>query len=159
MFLGATPKPRLLKVQISPQGEDFFSVGGSKRMAMHYVLKVEIGGIAGVIAPLLGKKPPDIDVWILGGEAPAFVKSEGPLYLANSGRVRIPFHRGIEGHVPWDRPGRRFRFQLALRASAVITRPRIMDSWQVGFGTAARRDGVAVKLILGIEVSFLAFCV
>jgi hypothetical protein len=79
-MVAATPKPRLVKLQISPQGEDPFSVGGSKRMATHYVLKVEIGGVAGVIAPLLGKKPPDIHVWILGGEAPAFVKSEGPLY-------------------------------------------------------------------------------
>jgi len=79
-MVAATPKPRLVKLQISPQGEDPFSVGGSKRMATHYVLKVEIGGVAGVIAPLLGKKPQDIHVWILGGEAPAFVKSEGPLY-------------------------------------------------------------------------------
>ena len=39
-----------------------------------------IGGIAGWIAPLLGKEPPNIHVWILRGKAPAFVKSEGPLY-------------------------------------------------------------------------------
>ena len=79
-MVAATPKPRLVKLQISPQGEDSFSVAGSKRVAMHYVLKVEIGGIAGVVAPLLGKKPLDVHVWIFGGEAPAFVKSEGPLY-------------------------------------------------------------------------------
>ena len=28
----------------------------------------------------MGKQPPDTHVWVLGGEAPAFVKSEGPLY-------------------------------------------------------------------------------
>jgi len=38
-------------------------------------------GVAGVVAPIVRKQPPDIHVWILGGEAPAFVKSEGPLYL------------------------------------------------------------------------------
>jgi hypothetical protein len=43
------------------------------------MVKVEIGGLAGVIAPIVGKEPADIHVWILGGEAPAFVKSEGPL--------------------------------------------------------------------------------
>jgi hypothetical protein len=65
---------------MSPRGEEPFSVSGSKRTAMHYVIKVEIGGIAGAIAPLVGKQPPDIHVWVLGGEAPAFVKMEGPLF-------------------------------------------------------------------------------
>ncbi len=79
-FVAATPKPRLVKLAVTRQGEDPFSVAGYKRMAVHYVLKVEIGGVTGAIAPLLGKEPPDIHVWILGGEAPAFVKAEGPLY-------------------------------------------------------------------------------
>ena len=80
-MVATTPKPRLVKLAITPQGEEPFSVGGSSRKAMHYVVKVEIGGVAGVVAPLLGKQPPDTHVWILGGEAPAFVKSEGPLYF------------------------------------------------------------------------------
>jgi hypothetical protein len=80
-MVAATPKPRLVKLAISPQGEEPFSVGGSSRKATHYIAKVEIGGAAGLVAPLLGKQPPDTHVWILGGEAPAFVKSEGPLYF------------------------------------------------------------------------------
>ena len=60
---------------------DPFAVGGSPRRATHYVLKANIGGIAGLIAPLVGKQPPDSHVWVLEGEAPAFVKSEAPLYL------------------------------------------------------------------------------
>jgi hypothetical protein len=80
-MVAATPKPRLVKLAITPQREEPFSVGGSSRKATHYVVKVEIGGAAGLVAPLLGKQPPDIHVWILGGEAPAFVKSEGPLYF------------------------------------------------------------------------------
>ena len=80
-MVAATPKPRLVKLAITAQGEEPFSVGGSNRKATHYVVKVEIGGAAGVVAPLLGKQPPDTHVWILGGEAPAFVKSEGPLYF------------------------------------------------------------------------------
>ena len=43
-------------------------------------LTLEIGGVTGLVAPLLGKQPPDSHVWILRGEAPAFVKSRGPLY-------------------------------------------------------------------------------
>ncbi len=80
-MVAATPKPRLVKLVVTPRGEEPLSIGGSRRKAIHYVIKVEIGGVAGVVAPLLGKQPPDIHVWILGGEAPAFVKSEGPLYL------------------------------------------------------------------------------
>jgi hypothetical protein len=77
----ATPKPRLVKLAITVAGKEPFSTGGADRTAAHYVLKVEIGGISGLLAPLLGKQPPDSHVWILGGEAPAFVKAEQLMYL------------------------------------------------------------------------------
>jgi hypothetical protein len=80
-FVAATPKPRLVKLQITPQGEEPFLVGGSTRKAINYLVKVDIGGVVGLVAPLIGKQPADTHVWILGGEAPAFVKSEGPLYV------------------------------------------------------------------------------
>jgi hypothetical protein len=80
-MVAATPKPRLVKLLISPEGEDSFSVSASRPKATRFVLKVEIGGVAGVVAPLVGKQPPDTHVWILGGDAPMFVKSEGPLYV------------------------------------------------------------------------------
>jgi hypothetical protein len=79
-MVATTPKPRPVKLAILPQGEEPFSSGTIKHKAMHYVVKVEIGGVAGMLAHLLGKQPPDTNVWVLGGEAPAFVKSEGPLY-------------------------------------------------------------------------------
>jgi hypothetical protein len=79
-MLVTTPKPRIVKLVISAQGEDAFVVGGDQRKATHYQSKIEIGGITGVVAPLLGKRPPDINVWILPGKAPAFVKSTGPVY-------------------------------------------------------------------------------
>ena len=44
-------------------------------------MKIAIGGIAGLVAPILGKQPPDIHLWILTDDVPAFVKSEGPLYM------------------------------------------------------------------------------
>jgi len=78
-FVAATPKPRLVKIRISVAGTDPFSVAGSARKATHYLLKVDIGGIAGWIAPLIGKQPPDSHVWILQGEAPAFVRSQAPM--------------------------------------------------------------------------------
>jgi len=78
-MLAATPKARLVTLAIAPQGEESFSTGGSSRKAMHYVVKVNIGGVAGAVAPLVGKQPGDIHVWILGGDAPALVKMQGPL--------------------------------------------------------------------------------
>jgi hypothetical protein len=79
-FLVATPSPRLVKLGVSVARADSFSTGRRPRTATHYVLKVNIGGLAGLLAPLLHKQPPDFHVWILGGTAPAFVKAEQPLY-------------------------------------------------------------------------------
>jgi len=76
----ATPKPRVVKLKISVAGTEPFSVAGSPRQAVHYVLKVDIGGIAGVVAPLVGKQPPDSHVWVMQGEAPAFVRSQAPMF-------------------------------------------------------------------------------
>jgi len=80
-MVAATPKPRLVKLDITAAGSDPFSIGSSRRRARHYVVKIDIGGFAGLVAPLVGKQPPDSHVWILEGDAPAFVKSEGPLHL------------------------------------------------------------------------------
>lgn len=79
-MLVATPKPRLIKLELSPLGDDSFSVGGVAEKAMRYAVKVDIGGIGGAIAPIIGKQPPDTHVWMVGGRAPGFLKSEGPLF-------------------------------------------------------------------------------
>jgi hypothetical protein len=79
-MVAAAPKPRLVKLLISPEGEESVSAGGSSQKATRYVVKVDIGGVAGVVAPLVGKQPQDTHIWILGGDAPSFAKSEGPLY-------------------------------------------------------------------------------
>ena len=79
-MLVSTPKPRLVKLEISPAGEDSFSVGGSGVKAIKYVVKVDIGGIGGVIAPIIGKQPPDTYVWMIGGKVPGFLKSEAPMF-------------------------------------------------------------------------------
>jgi len=80
-LVAATPEPKLMKLEISPEGEDTFSIGGLKLKATRYVVKLKIGGVAGMVAPLLDKQPPDSHVWVLGGEAPSFVKAEAPLFL------------------------------------------------------------------------------
>ncbi len=79
-MLAATPKPRLVKLVITRVTDEPFSVGRASYSATRFNVKVEIGGVAGVVALLVGKQPKDTSVWILGGDAPGFVKSEGPFY-------------------------------------------------------------------------------
>jgi hypothetical protein len=79
-MVATTPKPRVVKLEILPEGEKAIASGNTKHKTVRYVVKVKIGGVAGLVAPLLGKQPPDTHVWVLTGNAPAFVKLEGPLY-------------------------------------------------------------------------------
>jgi hypothetical protein len=79
-MLVLTPKPRVVKLIISPRGEENFSVIGTSHKALHYEIKIDLGGVVGVVAPLIGKAPPNIEVWSIGGEAPTFVREQGPIY-------------------------------------------------------------------------------
>jgi hypothetical protein len=76
----STPKPRVVKLKISASGQDSFSIGGSGAKATHYIVKIDIGGVTGVAAKVVAKQPPPINMWIAAGNAPVFLKSEGPLY-------------------------------------------------------------------------------
>jgi len=80
-----TPQPRLVKLVITPRGEETFSSGVIRHNAVHYVVQVKLGGFAGLVAPLIGKQPADLHVWIKGGVVPAFVKFEGP--ISNGGPI------------------------------------------------------------------------
>jgi hypothetical protein len=76
----ATPKPRLVKLVISNVGEDKFSLAGMPRTATHYSIKIDLGGVAGVVAPIIGKAPPNIQIWTIGGQATTFAREQGPIY-------------------------------------------------------------------------------
>jgi hypothetical protein len=80
-MLAATPKPLLVKLQVTPDGEESFMIGYSKRKATRYQVAIEIQGIKGWFAHLMGKHPPPTKVWVLYGTAPCFVRSEGPFCM------------------------------------------------------------------------------
>ncbi len=71
---------RVIHIHITSQGTVPFRVGGSARPAREFTAKVDLGGIAGVVAPVIGKQPKDYKLLILQGTAPAFVREEGQLY-------------------------------------------------------------------------------
>jgi hypothetical protein len=76
-----TPKPRLIKMALSPEGEGAVRVGPEAKKVIRYLVKLEIGGLTGVIASLIGKDPPDLRYWLISGEVPAFARFEGAMYL------------------------------------------------------------------------------
>ena len=76
-----TPKPQLLDTELRAEGEDRYFVGDTPRSATRFVLKMELRGVTGLVASILGKEPPEVRYWIATGAAPAFVKFEGPLFL------------------------------------------------------------------------------
>jgi hypothetical protein len=76
----AGEKPRIIHLSMHNAGEVPFTLGGESRKATDFVVHVELGGVAGVVAPLIGKNPPDYHVLILSGSDPAFIREEGPLY-------------------------------------------------------------------------------
>lgn len=67
-----------MKLSITPHGEDSFSVGAMSHKAIQYDVHIDIGGVAGVVAPMVGRQP-DSHVWIAQGGVPILVKSEGLL--------------------------------------------------------------------------------
>jgi len=72
-----TPKPRLVKMLLTPAAEDAVRVNQAALTATRFVVRPQLG----LIASMLIDDPPDLKCWILGGEAPAFIRFEGPLYF------------------------------------------------------------------------------
>ena|SRR5579864_1199409 len=79
-MVSTSEKPRVVKLRIRSEGEQEFLENGSPRKARNYVIHVDIGGIAGAVASIMGKQPPDVHIWQVEGPAPTFVRFDGPLY-------------------------------------------------------------------------------
>jgi hypothetical protein len=80
-MLAATPKPRMVTLHVESAPDDVLFAGEGAPRARHFVVKVELHGLTGLMAPLVGKQPPDTHFWILPGEFPAFLRAEGALYV------------------------------------------------------------------------------
>jgi len=76
-IIAFTPKPRLVKMLLTPAGDDTVRMGETAVPATRFLVKPQLG----LFASLLVTDLPDVKVWILGGEAPAFLKFEGPLFF------------------------------------------------------------------------------
>jgi hypothetical protein len=76
-----TPKPRLITMRLNVEGEENVLLGGQPKKTIRYLVKLEIGGLTGVIASVVGKKPPDLRYWFVTGDVPAFVRFQGAMFL------------------------------------------------------------------------------
>ncbi len=72
---------RLIHLAVKPADLETFYIAGGARKARRFEIRVDLGGITGVVAPLIGKEPKDLQFWVLEGTAaPGFVAEEGQLY-------------------------------------------------------------------------------
>jgi len=76
-IIAFTPKPRMVKMLLAPAAEDTVMMGETPVPATRFMVRPQLG----LFASLLVADLPDIKAWVLGGEAPAFLKFEGPLYF------------------------------------------------------------------------------
>jgi hypothetical protein len=76
-IIAFTPKPRLVKMLLTPAGSDTVMMGETAVPATRFLIKPQLG----LFASLLVADLPDVKVWICGGEAPAFLRFEGPLFF------------------------------------------------------------------------------
>jgi hypothetical protein len=76
----ATPEPMLVKLDLVSAQPQSFSKGDQRQRVTEYVMKPKIGGIKGLLAPLVGKEPENAHVWILEGDVPAFLAAEQQFY-------------------------------------------------------------------------------
>jgi hypothetical protein len=70
---------RLIRILISPEGEQPFQKTGQTLKATVFRIHPELGGFLGMLATLLNLQPKDVTVWVLEGEKPAVMKVVGQL--------------------------------------------------------------------------------
>jgi hypothetical protein len=76
-----TPKARLMRTALRPEGEDRYFAGETAHTAVRYIETMDLVGVTGLVATVLGKDPPDVRFWISTGPAPSFLKFEGPMFV------------------------------------------------------------------------------
>lgn len=80
MLVGGSSKPRVVELTVHSEGQKEFLAASRTITTTHYVVHVTIGGVAGAVASVVGKQPPDMHFWILGGKAPTFIRAVTPLF-------------------------------------------------------------------------------
>jgi hypothetical protein len=76
-IIAFTPKPRAVKLSLTPAGVEQVQMGDRAVLATRYVVKPQLG----LLASLLVTDLAPMHCWIVGGDAPGFVRFQGPLFF------------------------------------------------------------------------------
>jgi hypothetical protein len=94
-------QPRLVHLSITPNGEETFSVADARHRATLFAAKVAIGGIAGMIAPLITQTASRYEDLGGGEGAPAFVRADEALYVGGPiWSIQITGPEWVEPRIP-----------------------------------------------------------
>lgn len=72
-----TPKPRVVQVDLRPMAEERMQISETPMQVTRYHIRPRLG----LFASFLLTDVPEVRMWIVPGEAPAFLRAEGPLYF------------------------------------------------------------------------------
>jgi len=76
-LIGGTSKPRLVRLNIVPDGEEALAVGILHLQGIALCCEGGHRGSSWGCGPLIGKKPPDIHIWVLKDPAPSSSNPKG----------------------------------------------------------------------------------
>jgi hypothetical protein len=80
-FVAPTGKGRIVQLDIAPDGQARFVDTGLTHTATVFRIKIKLGGVTGVVAPIVGKQPADALVWVYEG---------GPLVSIQLSGIIVP---------------------------------------------------------------------
>jgi hypothetical protein len=80
-YLAPSSKPRMVKLAITMEKEAQFTVATRRIKAVVWDVKAELGGLTGIVAPMIGKQPPDTHVWVAENGVPTIVRVDTALYV------------------------------------------------------------------------------
>jgi hypothetical protein len=79
-YVAFEDEPRVVTLLVTREGQTSVDIGGVSRRANEYNIHIQLHGIAGVVAPIIGKQPSDSTIWASAGEAPTFLRGIAALY-------------------------------------------------------------------------------
>ncbi len=80
-FVTFSPSPRIIRLDLVPEGEQRVRIGEQEGSGVRYAIKPKLGAVMRVVAAVLGKTPPDFECVIWTRDVPAFVRCDAPLRL------------------------------------------------------------------------------
>ncbi len=78
-FIAPNTKGRVIQLKVTPERTDSFAVADTQVKAQVYRIHYELGGLTGIVAPIIGKQPADSFVWVTTG-VPSLVREQAALY-------------------------------------------------------------------------------